>query len=500
VDQLAVVHDDSDGALALMPTQAAHHKHPAALPGCTHAQRQRVLRELARHPHAYVARATPPIATALVPALGRGTREIRLSCFALCDGRSIEVMPGGLVHLLPTDRSAEPPGWQIGDTADLVVLASADAIPREDHGVSEPRVRPLSLGSRAADNLFWTGRYAERAEATARMLSLIQDVGLEEITRRDYRSWLPIWRGLLEATGNTGLLGQTDTPGLTPELAWQMTLDAGNACSLLVSVRAARDNTFVARDFFSPETWGVLSRLGDKLDELAQRSHRAPAVHRECANAAVPITLDGLAAFFGTVDRTMLHDSAWNFFQIGMHLERAVMTCCALRHTLAEAETAARENRREEAELGALVRLLSSQDAYRRSFQARTEPLFVAELFLTHRYAPKSIYACLLGIRDALEAISSMTGSTDEAPLDFTWSLIEQLDSLRLEQIFAQRTDSPRLAPVIVAPGEAAKAADPDRSLADFLDDLLGRLYSLGSSMHDFYFTHQSRLAPGAPV
>jgi len=506
VDQLAVVHDDTDGSLALLPTQQTFHQVPTALPGCAAEHRRQVLRELARQPHAYVARIAPQIAVTQAPTLGRGPREVRLSCFALCDGRDIEVMPGGLVHLLPTDRAEEPMGWQVGDTADVVVLASESGPAPEAVAPPPPRVRPLALGSRAADNLFWAGRYAERAEATARILSLVQDVGLEEITRREYRAWLPVWRGVLEATGNSGFLGQTDAPGLTPGLAWAMTLDAGNSSSLLTSVRAARDNSLVARDFFSPETWGVLSRLGDKLDELAGHSRHTPEARRDCADTAVTATLDGLAAFFGTVDRTMVHDSGWNFFQIGMHLERAVMTCCALRHALAEAETAARKKRREEADLTALVRLLSSQDAYRRTYQASTEPLFVAELFLLHRQAPKSIYACLLGVRDALEAISSNTGTADEPPLDATWAVLERLDALRLDQYFAQRTDSPRLAPLPGANGgDEGETTSPagnepaeNRRLAEHVDDLLARLYSLGSSMHDFYFSHQSRLAPGA--
>jgi len=512
IDQLAVVHDDTEGALALLPTQPTHYQIPSALPGCLPQHRRQVLRELVQHPHQYVARMPPPLAVTTAPTLGRGPREIRLSCFALCDGRSIEVMPGGLVHFLPTDRTEEPMGWQVGDTADLVVLASDSGPGPETVAPSAPRVRPLALGSRAADNLFWSGRYAERAEATARILSLVRDVGLEEITRREYRAWLPVWRGVLEGTGNSSFLGQTDAPGLTPELAWAMTLDAGNASSLLVSVRAARDNTFVSRDFFSPETWGVLSRLGEKLDELADHSRRTPEARSDSAEAAVSTALEGLAAFFGTVDRTMVHDAGWNFFQIGMHLERAVMTCCAIRHALAEAESAAREKRREEADLTALIRLLSSQDAYRRTFQASTEPLFVAELFLLHREAPKSIYACLLGVRDALEAISTQTGEAESAPLDAMWAILARLDALRLDQYFAQRTDSPRLAPVPGSTNGAGAAESPrneddaviettpERRLIWHIDDLLARLYSLGSSMHDFYFSHQSRLAPGAPL
>ncbi|MBE2212726.1 MAG: circularly permuted type 2 ATP-grasp protein, partial [Opitutaceae bacterium] len=96
VDQLAVVHDDTDGALALLPTQPSHHAFPSALPGCAAEQRRLALRELAQHPHGYVARVWPQVAAGSAPNLGPGARETRLSCFALCDGRDVEVMPGGL--------------------------------------------------------------------------------------------------------------------------------------------------------------------------------------------------------------------------------------------------------------------------------------------------------------------------------------------------------------------------------------------------------------------
>ena len=501
IDQLAVVHDDMDGALALLPTQAARPEFPAALPGCPARLRRRVLRLIGQQPHAYVARAMPAPATLSTPALGGGLRELRLSCFALCEGRTIEVMPGGMVHLVPADRAAEPPGWQVGDTADLVVIASEAAPAPAPSTVSTPRVRPLALGSRAADNLFWAGRYAERAEATARILSLVQDVGLEEISRHEHRGWFPVWRGVLDATGNPTLLDASEAPGLTADLAWRMTLDPGRASSLLVSVQAARDNTTASRDFFSPETCAVLARLGEHLDALSEQGRRATEARRELAGTAIHAALDGLAAFFGTVDRTMVHDAGWNFFQAGMHLERAFMTCGALRHALAEAESAARENRREEADLAALVRLLSSQDAYRRAYQATAEPLFVAELFLLHRAAPKSIHACLLGVRSALEAISAEAGVTDAPPLTAARGILDSLDALPLERYFAQRTDSPRLtprpSPAGACPTDSPPAPPDLRPLSSILGDLLVRLSTLGAVVHDFYCSHQDRLAPG---
>lgn len=496
-DQLAVALD-AGNSFALVPAQAAQVELPSALPGAPGRLRRRVLARLRADPHRYVARQLPEPA---VSKTKEGRREIRLSCYALCEGRHVTVMPGGLVRLLPAARPLDPPGWQVGATADLVVLAADPDVPGEEPAGPPDRVRPWLLGSRVADHLYWAGRYAERAEGTARILSLIEDVALEEISQQERRAWFPIWRGVLEATGHAGVARATESAWFTAGLAWHMALDGTNASSLLASVRAARDNALQCREIFSPETWGVISRVGEKLGQLAARgaNRRAPA-RRALAAEAVGVALDGLAAFFGTVDRTMLHDTGWQFFQIGMHLERAIMTCSGLRHALAEAERAERGHRRARADFGALVRMLSSQDAYRRTYQARIEPLFVAELFLRNRAAPKSITACLLAVRDGLAAIS---GSIDEprgeaTPLVATQALLARLDALDLRHFFAQQTDSPRFDEPAGQPARPAAVAPDD--LAAWLAELSRELGELGVGLHDFYVSHQARFAPPRPA
>ncbi len=505
VDQRAIVHDD-DGSLELVPAQSSDPRLPAWTPGRPAADRARARAAMLRAPHAYVARA--PARAASHPARGGARRQVerRLSCFALCEGRRIDVLPGGMLRLLPTRRRTDPPPWQPGWCADLVVLAARETGPVLDRPPAE-RVRPLLLGSRAADNLFWAGRYTERAEATARILSIVRDVGIEEASRRERLAWHPVWRGILEATGHGHLRRPRGRAWFTPSLLRHMTLDAANPASLLSTVRAARANTLGNRDFFSPETLGVLNRLDRSLEDLAAAGHRGRATRDGPPATAVLTALDGLAAFFGTLDRTMLHDIGWHFFQIGVHLERAMMTGAGLRHVLAEAETAARSNRREEADLGSLVRMLSSQDAYRRTYQARAEPLFVAEFFLTNRHAPKSIFACLARVRDSLSAISALTGLGDDAPLPAARALLDSLTHLDLDRHFAQRTDSPRLeapedarAAATLAVGRLRAPADGELPLAERLDALLEGLEALAGTLHDFYLSHQSRIAPPAPA
>jgi uncharacterized circularly permuted ATP-grasp superfamily protein/uncharacterized alpha-E superfamily protein len=508
VDQRAAVSDDT-GTYSIEPAQSSCKHLPRWVRGGSERARAKALEAMRRQPHAYVARDMPEPGV-----LGHGRAaahklESRLSCFALCEGRKIEIVPGGVLRFLPVKRKDDPPGWQAGDTADIVVLSPRDEPSSRPVERPPERVKPLVLGSRAADNLFWAGRYAERAEGAARILSVIRDVGIEEISRRERDAWFPVWQGLLEATGHGGSFKATGPAWFTPTLAWHMTLDASNPSSLLRATGAARYNTLQCRDFFSPETWGVINRLCETLDELASRGARtrSHAARRELAKECVGRVLDGLAAFFGTLDRTMLHDTGWHFFQIGMHLERASMTASSLRHALLEAESAARDNRREDADLTALVRMLSSQDAYRRTYHARTEPLFVAEFFLLNRQAPKSIHACLEAVRDCLGAVSALTGPGEDHPLATVRAALASLDQLDLARIFSQRTDSPRFeghedarhqAAVAVARLTAAEPATEPESLADWIERLIARIDEIGSALHDHYFTHQARM--GTPA
>ncbi len=499
VDQFGVVLDDTDGELALLPAQALPADLPGFLPGRSLDERARVLAALRSAPQAYVARRVPEPDHARTSLGDRTHRATHLSCFALCDGRKIDVMPGGLVRLLPRQPTEDLPVWQVGVTADLVVLTPPEGAPPEPPTRPPEQVRPLLLGSRAADNLFWAGRYAERAEATARILSIVEDVGLEEITRRERAAWFPVWRAMVEATGHGPILGPTGQEWYTPELAWHMTLEAANAASVLSNVRAARDNLRLSRDIFSPETWRLLSRLDKHLGEVVTRAGRPGGRRPEVIEQAIGSTLDAMAAFFGTFDRTMLHDISWHFFQIGVQLERAIMTTTALQHVITDLEQSVRDRSREEADLSAFVRMLSSQDAYRRTYQARAEPLLVAELFLRNEHAPKSVHACVRGLRDSLEEISRVTGSEDDAPLLDVRKLLQGFVGLDLERFFTRRTDSPRYQsePQPVVPSvPAAPAGRPPASLGLWLTDLLARLRELGSGLHDFYLSHQARLLP----
>src|SRR5262249_19821988 len=117
------------------------------------------------------------------------------------------------------------------------------------------------LPSRAADNLFWVGRYVERAEATLRLVRAL----MNRLTEGHEAATHTIARisALLDAWGASpndiphakapliarAVLQRVDLPGSLPYLA-----------------RAARAAASNIRDRFSPDAWRALSSLVATID------------------------------------------------------------------------------------------------------------------------------------------------------------------------------------------------------------------------------------------
>lgn len=452
-------------------------------------------REVRENPFGYVAQKSPPPAP-LQPGV-KNSPPFRLSAYVLAQGRDFAIMPGGLVHL----GAGDPPLDRVGLTADAVVLQGNTVPIHEGPDLDQPASATSSaettaathtaLGSRTAENLFWLGRYLERAETTARMLSILDDVALEEIPARERRRWLPVWQGLLEATGHAQTqritLRTRPHEAFSPELARRMAFDEQHSSSIYTSVHLATDNARRLRDHLSPEAWVLLPRLVASLDAARRKalSPRHPDFESTTAKAVARVLVD-LNAFPGTAERTMLHDAAWYFLNLGAHLERAIMTCSALRHALGAGDAKAATDR-EAPELSALLRMLGSQDAYRRLYQAHSQPRFIADLLLRQGAAPRSLYHNLANILNRLRAIRGGQGEPDATELAVE-ELLASLRTLKLDQFFSAQTNDKN-------PGAQHSKTSP---LGEFLAGLLARLNALQPLLSDHYFSHQARVAAGA--
>jgi len=283
--------------------------------------RQQVLAAIADRGIDFVLQDASPLSTLPVWRDGRlEPRPFTLRVFLARHGDGFAVMPGGFV------RIRDP-----GDT-DAVNLRhgilSADAVVPLQVPFSETSLLPTpdriqirrtsgTLPSRAADNLFWLGRYIERAEATLRLVrALLARVGeseggseeLEPITTL-LTSWGAALPGLDPAQPVAfarAALYPGDLPGTVPALA-----------------RAARAAGSVIRDRLSPDAWRTLTRLADTCDAPIDGSLDFEAGLEQRVEATLRI----IAGLSGLAQENMTRLGGWRFLELGRRIERGIVTC-----------------------------------------------------------------------------------------------------------------------------------------------------------------------------
>ena len=129
---------------------------------------------------ALAARKGPPADTGGVLA----ARTVGLRVFAVATPDGYRVMPGGLTRVATDGESRVIAMQRGGRSKDTWVLS--DAPVNAAFSLLSTTVRPedlvssrANLPSRAAENLFWYGRYGERCEGTARVLRVAIEAALD---------------------------------------------------------------------------------------------------------------------------------------------------------------------------------------------------------------------------------------------------------------------------------------------------------------------------------
>jgi uncharacterized alpha-E superfamily protein len=165
--------------------------------------------------------------------------------------------------------------------------------------------------SRVADNLYWMGRYIERAEHTCRLLAVRLESMIEQSKDDADRAWARVAIGL---SAEEFLPQSHDAFAVTGAL----TFSPHNPSSLLNSLMLARDNARQAREQLSTEVWEHLNRLYLRLQPVTIESiwvHQPARLFRE--------TMEDLFTLEGVIFTTLRHGEGWYFLELGRYTERA---------------------------------------------------------------------------------------------------------------------------------------------------------------------------------
>jgi uncharacterized alpha-E superfamily protein len=240
------------------------------------------------------------------------------------------------------------------------------------------------LLSRIAETLFWTGRYVERADDTARMADVYVHRTLEEPQSDEDATC----RALLGVLGMPAAPdSRLDIDGTLHQLAYDQESPSAIAGAMLDARAGARS----VREVISGEMWECLNVTTLALD----RQRRA--AERLGPHVFLRFISERAALFFGLADSTMSHDDAWRFLILGQNLERVDMTARLLLARISSPP--------HEAGWTMLLRSCGAYESFIRTRSTTGDPAQVAEFLILDRLFPRSVLHALITAEECLAAL-----------------------------------------------------------------------------------------------
>ncbi len=246
-----------------------------------------------------------------------------------------------------------------------------------------------ALLSRIAETLYWTGRYVERADDTARMVDVYVHRLLEE-PRADEDSDC---RALLSVLG---ILQPPDSPLDIGTTIYHLAYEARTPSAIAGAVLAARAGARSVRDVISSEMWECLN-----VTSLALARQRR-AAERLGPHVYLRFIRERAALFFGLADSTMSHDDAWRFLILGRSIERVDMTARLLIAQMPDTPN----------ETGwlMLLRACGAYESFIRSHGWAGGQGRAAEFLILDRLFPRSVLHALATAEECLAALDPEAG------------------------------------------------------------------------------------------
>jgi uncharacterized circularly permuted ATP-grasp superfamily protein/uncharacterized alpha-E superfamily protein len=338
-----------------------------------------------------------PLRMSTAPVIADGGLEPRhlvLRSFAVArqqDG--YQVMAGGLGRVGAAPGSLDVSSLAGALAKDVWVIAGRDVesiVPEhESDNVATVLSRVNGLSARGAEDMFWLGRYAERAEDAARLLRVVADLAADHSRRPGSVGATSLHVFLRALTGVTttfpGFIGDGASERL--ERPFEELLRVTSAPyapgSLAHAVRHTVEAAYAVRELLSPDIWLVLGSLDRVLLELGQRSDESD-VHLQPTLSRV---LEGLLAMSGLVAESMVRDDGWYLMDAGRRVERALQLVALLHYTLTER----RSGPVDDLVLESVLIAAESVITYRRRYPGRPRIDEVLQLLLLDRDNPRGV-------------------------------------------------------------------------------------------------------------
>jgi uncharacterized circularly permuted ATP-grasp superfamily protein/uncharacterized alpha-E superfamily protein len=442
------------------------------------SERLRVLAQLEAKPNEFVGQELLKLSS--VPVWSDGTlapRRVVLRVYIAAAGDSWIVMPGGLTRVSPSPDTPVVSMQRGGGSKDTWVLSPQPVDPLT---LRRPRDLPVELHrgvgsdlpSRAAEHLFWLGRYAERCEHLARVLRCI-------LVRMTGESWAPEnagWHSLMQMyeclespysrLAKDDPQGHLDQQGDLEKELLSLIFEEQRSDSLNANLSRVTRAAAQVRDRLSSDLLRVVSQLGS----LARASDRVAWGYVSAADALAVLNscILTLAALSGIETGNITRGPGWHFLNIGRRIERSVQLLELLRAIMVPIDP---ENW---PAMEMLLEVADSSITYRSRYFTALQAAPVVDLLMNDEANPRSL---AFQLRDLTRHSAALSGM----PSGNGWPVLKQ----RQMEAAASRLLNADIELLCEGPTGGNRTR-----LDSLLEDLEAALPAYAEAIANTYFSH----------
>lgn len=265
--------------------------------------------------------------------------------------------------------------------------------------------------ARHAEDMFWAGRYLERAEDTARMVraTLLSTVGEPpahaidrmETLIRTLRLEMPtpaedVQSMAEQLTPSPPMLRSEAGLGIDVQAAATLLVASPTlAGSVVFCIGRTRENFRSLRDQIPSELWEQINQFYLRL-----RQDDFPATMEQDPFQTLDFIRVSCQTLNGVFETSMARGEAYRFLVLGQNLERALMTCRLIQTRYPAMDSSSYD------EMALTLRSVSALEAYQRSYQSSPLAADVARFLMVDDSFPRSVLYCLRVAESQVEALA----------------------------------------------------------------------------------------------
>jgi uncharacterized circularly permuted ATP-grasp superfamily protein/uncharacterized alpha-E superfamily protein len=418
-----------------------------------------------------------------------GARIVPRSCmlrvFAVADGpQSWRVLPGGLVRMAAAH--GEITSMQRGGSSADAWVLTPGAVDRTTllppHSKQPSALqRQRVVTSRSAENLYWLGRYTERAENSARLARVtLECLNGEDSPSQPVLAWLSKLAHL-NALVLPGVPSATSARRVFERSLVASLADPQESVGVGHQLRAIKSAASALRERLSKEHWNVIVRAEAELAEACARRRAQGDFSPFAAMRSLEQLSTHLAAMTGAQTDRMTRDAGWLLLSAGRFVERLAF------HSQAMAECLEAGAHLDNVGFDALVALFDSTITCRARYQQSRDPQALLDLLLWDLDNPRALawVARTLGAR--LQRLAALTGMDAPSELSAQAPLAEQ------ESPSTLHTVASALGALVPDPAQWGAALDEDGMADELVPQLqaaVSAAWHCSESISTRYFTH----------